>query len=53
MEIRELIDKLEEKYPFSLQESWDNSGLQVGNPNDKLKNVLISLDLEEEGIKKL
>lgn len=52
MEIRELIDKLEEKYPFSLQESWDNSGLQIGNPNDKLKNVLISLDLEEEGIKK-
>lgn len=52
MEIRELIDKLEEKYPFSLQESWDNSGLQVGNPEDELKNVLISLDLEEEGIKK-
>lgn len=52
MEIRKLIEKLEEKYPLDLQESWDNSGLQVGNPDNDLKNVLISLDLEEEGIKK-
>lgn len=51
MEIRELIEKLEKKYPFSLQEEWDNSGLQIGNPKDEVKNVLVSLDLEEEGIK--
>lgn len=50
MEIRKLIDKLDEKYPFSLQESWDNSGLQVGNPNNEVKNILISLDLEDEGV---
>ena len=50
MEIRELIEKLEEKYPLDLQEEWDNSGLQIGNPNNELKNVMISLDLEEEGI---
>ena len=52
MEIRELIGKLEEKYPFSLQEAWDNSGLQIGNPRNELKNVCISLDLEEETINK-
>lgn len=51
MEIRELIENLEKKYPFSLQEEWDNSGLQIGNPEDQVKNVLVSLDLEEEGIK--
>lgn len=50
MEIRELIQKLEEKYPFDLQEEWDNSGLQVGNPENDLKGVVISLDLEEESI---
>ena len=50
MEIRELIDKLCEKYPLDLQEDWDNSGLQIGNLDNKLKNVLISLDLEEEGV---
>lgn len=52
MEIRELIEKLEVKYPFYLQESWDNSGLQLGNPNKEVKNVLVSLDLEEKGIEK-
>ncbi|WP_311481618.1 Nif3-like dinuclear metal center hexameric protein [uncultured Anaerococcus sp.] len=50
MQIRELINKLEEKYPFYLQEDWDNSGLQLGNPDDELKGVVLSLDLEEEAI---
>lgn len=50
MEIRELIEKLEDKYPLDLQEEWDNSGLQIGNPNNDLNNVMISLDLEEEAI---
>lgn len=50
MQIRDLINKLEEKYPFELQEEWDNSGLQVGNPDDQLKGVVLSLDLEEEAI---
>ena len=50
MEIRELIEKLEEKYPLELQEEWDNSGLQIGNTNNELKNILISLDLEDKGV---
>ena len=50
MEIREIIDKLCEKYPLDLQEDWDNSGLQIGNLDYELKNILISLDLEEKGI---
>ena len=50
MQIRELIGKLEEKYPFELQEEWDNSGLQLGNPEEELKGVVLSLDLEEGAI---
>ena len=50
MQIRELINKLEEKYPFELQEEWDNSGLQIGNPDNELKGVVVSLDLEEGAI---
>lgn len=50
MQIRELIEKLEEKYPFELQEEWDNSGLQLGNPEEELKGVVLSLDLEEGAI---
>lgn len=52
MEIKDLINKLNEKYPLDLQEEWDNSGLQVGNVNNKLENILVSLDLEFESIKK-
>ncbi|WP_311492201.1 Nif3-like dinuclear metal center hexameric protein [uncultured Anaerococcus sp.] len=50
MQIYELIEKLNEKYPFDLQEEWDNSGLQLGNPDDELRGVVLSLDLEEEAI---
>ncbi|MDU1828971.1 Nif3-like dinuclear metal center hexameric protein [Anaerococcus sp.] len=50
MEIKELIDRLCDKYPLDLQENWDNSGLQIGNLNNELENVLISLDLEDEGV---
>lgn len=50
MEIREVIDKLIEKYPLDLQEEWDNSGLQIGNLDNELSGVLISLDLEDEGV---
>ncbi|MFO3717722.1 Nif3-like dinuclear metal center hexameric protein [Anaerococcus sp. ENR1011] len=50
MEIRDLIYKLNEKYPLDLQENWDNSGLQIGNLNNELKNILVSLDLEDEGV---
>lgn len=52
MRIYELIEKLNEKYPFDLQEEWDNSGLQIGNPDDELSGVVISLDLEEESVDK-
>ncbi|MDO4594165.1 MAG: Nif3-like dinuclear metal center hexameric protein [Tissierellia bacterium] len=50
MVIRDLIDKLEKKFPLDLQEEWDNSGLQFGNINNDLKNIIISLDFEEETI---
>ncbi len=50
MQIKELIEKLEAKYPFYLQEEWDNSGLQIGNPENELRGVVLSLDLEEESL---
>lgn len=50
MEIRDLIEKFEDKYPLYLQESWDNSGLQLGKVDDELKGIVLSLDLEYETI---
>lgn len=42
-EIYQILDKLS---PFELQESWDNSGLQVGSMSDEVKRVYLSLDVD-------
>lgn len=47
MKIKKLISYLETIAPSSYQESYDNSGLIVGNPNDEIKGVLICLDSTE------
>lgn len=46
--IKEIIQALEVFAPISLQESYDNSGLIVGDANTKVKGVLVSLDTTEE-----
>ncbi|XOV67759.1 MAG: Nif3-like dinuclear metal center hexameric protein [Fluviicola sp.] len=47
MKIKELTGYLEELAPISSQESYDNSGLIVGDANREVSNVLISLDCIE------
>lgn len=47
MKIKEITDYLESLAPLHLQESYDNSGLIVGNPNDSVSGILISLDATE------
>jgi len=47
MKIKELTSFLETIAPSSYQESYDNSGLIVGNPNDEINGVLICLDSTE------
>jgi dinuclear metal center YbgI/SA1388 family protein len=47
MEIRELINYLENWAPPTYQESYDNSGLLVGNENEEIRGVLVSLDCIE------
>lgn len=48
MKIRSILSFLEMKAPGFLQESYDNSGLLVGNPDQDSTGVLISLDCTEE-----
>ncbi len=50
MKVKELINYLEELAPKAYQESYDNAGLIVGNPNDEIKGVLITLDSTENVI---
>jgi dinuclear metal center YbgI/SA1388 family protein len=45
--LREISGYLEDLAPLSLQESYDNSGLQVGDPDMNISGVLVALDASE------
>jgi GTP cyclohydrolase I len=53
VKIRDIYNYLDTISPFSEQEKWDNSGLIVGNMNDRFEDVYISLDLDLDLIKKI
>ena len=44
MIVREVTDVLEKMAPLSAQESWDNSGLCIGSPQDEVTGILVGLD---------
>ncbi|MCQ2417765.1 MAG: Nif3-like dinuclear metal center hexameric protein [Oscillospiraceae bacterium] len=45
MTIQDIYQILDAYAPFSLQESYDKSGLLVGDPAQKVKRVLLTLDI--------
>lgn len=47
MLVKDVVGFLNELAPFTYQESYDNSGLLVGNPEQKVKGVLVALDCIE------
>ena len=47
MKIRAVCDWLRNEFPIELQEHYDNSGLQIGEIDLEVKNVLVSLDCTE------
>lgn len=50
MQIKELIEKFENKINPNVQEEWDNSGLQVGDINQELKGIVTTLEITPEVI---
>ncbi len=48
MFLKDFVQILEEIAPFSLQESYDNSGVQIGSPDQQVSRALICLDVTEE-----
>ena len=48
MKISQIIELLEDFAPLGLQESFDNSGLQVGDISQQVKGILLCLDVTEE-----
>ncbi len=50
MNISDVTASLEQLAPLSYQESYDNSGLLIGNPESLLKGILVTLDVTPEVI---
>lgn len=50
MRIKEILQTIEQEAPLPLQEHYDNSGLQVGDPNREATGVLLCIDVTEDVI---
>jgi dinuclear metal center YbgI/SA1388 family protein len=48
MKLKDLCSYLGSEVPLSLQEDYDNSGLQIGNHEREINSALITLDITEE-----
>lgn len=47
MKLKTIIDHIEKWAPKKLIDTWDNTGFQIGSLEKDIKNVMISLDLDE------
>jgi dinuclear metal center YbgI/SA1388 family protein len=47
MNIREILQEIERHAPLALQESFDNTGVQVGDVNQRATGALLCLDVTE------
>ena len=47
MRVRDIASVIEAFAPLELQESWDNSGLCIGSPEQETKGVLVGFDCTE------
>lgn len=50
MTIKDVAAELEQLVPLSYQESYDNSGLLIGDPSSQLEGILVTLDVTPEVI---
>ncbi|HAQ18776.1 MAG TPA: Nif3-like dinuclear metal center hexameric protein [Prolixibacteraceae bacterium] len=48
MQLKEITHFIESIAPLAFQESYDNAGLIIGNPDDEISGILITLDITEE-----
>ncbi|QFR48743.1 Nif3-like dinuclear metal center hexameric protein [Sulfurimonas lithotrophica] len=53
MKLKDIYEKLDELSPFELQEKWDNSGIQVGSPNQEIEQIVLSIDADAELLESL
>lgn len=51
LKVKDICRVIEDFAPLSLQESYDNAGLQVGDPEKAVSAVLLCLDVTEETLR--
>lgn len=51
LKCEDIISVLEQEAPLRLQEDYDNSGLQWGNPENQVQKILICLDFTRDALK--
>ena len=44
MKLRELLDRIRLKYPEELQYSWDNSSLNLGDLDQDINKIMLTLE---------
>lgn len=50
MIVADILEMVERKIPFGFAESWDNSGLLIGDPKEKVRGILLCLDITPEAL---
>lgn len=50
MKVKEISNLIEHVAPLQLQESYDNAGLQVGDPEQEVTGIVTTLDVTEKTI---
>lgn len=53
MTIEQIYKILDEISPFSLQASFDNSGLNLGSKDKKIKNIYLTLEVDDTNIESI
>ncbi len=48
--VRDIYSLMDEKAPFYIQESWDNSGMLAGRWDAEVKHIFLTLDITPETI---
>jgi dinuclear metal center YbgI/SA1388 family protein len=48
MKLKQILSAFDDHAPFSLQEDYDNSGIQFGDPESEVTRGLVCIDITEE-----
>ncbi len=50
LKLIQIVEIANRKFPFNNSEPWDNSGIQIGEPNREITNIAFSLDVNPSTI---